>query len=104
MFCLPKTAWPPDFREERGSGAATIRQFHKAGVEQQQETDMNSKTAREVETEYLIIGNSAGGIGAAEAIRLVDKEGDITIVSDEAYSVYSRSRIVAMSFCEPRSW
>ncbi|MBN2239777.1 MAG: NAD(P)/FAD-dependent oxidoreductase [Dehalococcoidales bacterium] len=44
-------------------------------------------------TEYLIIGNSAGGIGAAEAIREVDKTGSITIVSDEQYPVYSRPLI-----------
>jgi NAD(P)H-nitrite reductase large subunit len=44
-------------------------------------------------TKYLIIGNSAGGIGAAEAIRQVDKEGDLTIVSDEPYPVYSRPLI-----------
>jgi NAD(P)H-nitrite reductase large subunit len=45
------------------------------------------------ETKYLIIGNSAGGIGAAEAIREVDKSGGITIVSDEPYPVYSRPLI-----------
>lgn len=44
-------------------------------------------------TRYLIIGNSAGGIGAIEAIRLVDKEGSIVIVSDEMYPVYSRPLI-----------
>ena len=42
---------------------------------------------------YLIIGNSAGGIGAAEAIREVDKAGAITIISDEPYPVYSRPLI-----------
>jgi NAD(P)H-nitrite reductase large subunit len=42
---------------------------------------------------YLIIGNSAGGIGAAEAIREVDSRGKITIVSDEPYPVYSRPLI-----------
>jgi NAD(P)H-nitrite reductase large subunit len=42
---------------------------------------------------YLIIGNSAGGIGAAEAIREVDKTGTITIVSDEPYPAYSRPLI-----------
>ncbi len=42
---------------------------------------------------YLIIGNSAGGIGAAEAIREVDKAGAITIVSDEPYPTYSRPLI-----------
>ncbi|MBN1177046.1 MAG: NAD(P)/FAD-dependent oxidoreductase [Dehalococcoidales bacterium] len=44
-------------------------------------------------TKYLIIGNSAGGIGAAEAIREVDKKGTITIVSDEPYPAYSRPLI-----------
>jgi len=42
---------------------------------------------------YLIIGNSAGGIGAAEAIREVDAAGTMTIVSDEPYPVYSRPLI-----------
>ena len=45
------------------------------------------------EKKYLIIGNSAGGMGAAEAIREVDKVGTITIVSDEPYHVYSRPLI-----------
>jgi NAD(P)H-nitrite reductase large subunit len=42
---------------------------------------------------YLIIGNSAGGIGAAEAIRELDKVGKISIVSDEPYPAYSRPLI-----------
>ncbi len=44
-------------------------------------------------TKYLIIGNSAGGIGAAEAIREVDGAGKITIISDEPYPAYSRPLI-----------
>lgn len=44
-------------------------------------------------TEYLIIGNSAGGIAAAEAIREVDKKGSLTIVSDENCPSYSRPLI-----------
>ncbi len=44
-------------------------------------------------TKYLIIGNSAGGIGAVEAIRQVDKAGSITIISDEPYPAYSRPLI-----------
>lgn len=47
----------------------------------------------ESSTKYLIIGNSAGGIGAAEAIREADKTGRITIVSDEPYPAYSRPMI-----------
>lgn len=45
------------------------------------------------EVKYLIIGNSAGGIGAAEAIRQVDETGLIAIVSTEPYPAYSRVRI-----------
>jgi NAD(P)H-nitrite reductase large subunit len=49
--------------------------------------------ARTEKIKYLIIGNSAGGIGAAEAIREVDKAGAITIISDEPYPAYSRPLI-----------
>ena len=45
------------------------------------------------EVKYLIIGNSAGGIGAAEAIRQVDETGLVAIVSAEPYPAYSRVRI-----------
>jgi NAD(P)H-nitrite reductase large subunit len=48
---------------------------------------------RALTTRYLIIGNSAGGIGAAEAIREIDREGQITMVSDEPYPSYSRPLI-----------
>lgn len=43
-----------------------------------------------VKTEYCIIGNSAAAVGAIEAIRKLDEENLITIVSDEPYHVYSR--------------
>ncbi len=46
-----------------------------------------------MQTRYLIIGNSAAGVGAAEAIRQVDKEGVLTIVSEESYPAYSRPLI-----------
>ncbi|HEY81827.1 MAG TPA: NAD(P)/FAD-dependent oxidoreductase [Dehalococcoidia bacterium] len=42
---------------------------------------------------YLIIGNCAGGIGAAEAIREVDAQGTLVIISDEPYPAYSRPLI-----------
>lgn len=42
---------------------------------------------------YLIIGNSAAGIGAAEAIREVDPHSSLTIISDEPQSAYSRAMI-----------
>jgi len=46
-----------------------------------------------MKTKYLIIGNSAGGIGAAEAIRRIDKKGSLVMVSDEPYPSYSRPLI-----------
>lgn len=46
-----------------------------------------------IKTEYLIIGNSAGGIGAVEAIREVDNTNAVTIISDEPYPAYSRPLI-----------
>ncbi len=46
-----------------------------------------------MKTKYLIIGNSAGGIGAAEAIREIDKTGAIVIVGEEPYAAYSRPLI-----------
>jgi len=42
---------------------------------------------------YLIIGNSAGGIGCIEGIRRVDPDGSIAVVSDENYHTYSRPLI-----------
>lgn len=56
-------------------------------------------------TRYLIIGNSAGGVGAAEAIRQVDRHGPLTMVSEEPYPAYSRpliSRYLAGEITEER--
>jgi len=44
-------------------------------------------------TRYVIVGNSAGGVGAAEAIRQVDRHGSLTMVSEEPYPAYSRPLI-----------
>ena len=43
--------------------------------------------------QYVVIGNSAAGIAAVEAIRQADKESKITVVSDEDYSSYCRCLI-----------
>jgi NAD(P)H-nitrite reductase large subunit len=42
---------------------------------------------------YVIIGNSVAAVGAIEAIRQIDKEIPITVISDEPYPVYSRPLI-----------
>lgn len=39
---------------------------------------------------YLIIGNSIAGVSAAKIIKRQDKDGDITIVTKEAYPFYSK--------------
>jgi NAD(P)H-nitrite reductase large subunit len=57
-------------------------------------------TKKALRTKYLIIGNSAGGIGAAEAIREKDKKNSITIISDEPYPAYSRPLISEYLACE----
>ena len=40
--------------------------------------------------QYLIVGNGAAGVTAAETIRQVDEHGRITIVTAEPYPMYSR--------------
>lgn len=42
---------------------------------------------------YVIIGNSAAAVGCIEGIRSVDKEGKITVISNETYHTYSRPLI-----------
>ncbi len=42
---------------------------------------------------YVIVGASAAGIGAVEAIREVDPVGTLTVITDEACSHYSRPMI-----------
>jgi NAD(P)H-nitrite reductase large subunit len=42
---------------------------------------------------YVIIGNSAAAIGCVEAIRKLDQQGEIAIITDEPYHTYSRPLI-----------
>jgi NAD(P)H-nitrite reductase large subunit len=44
-------------------------------------------------SKYVIIGGSAGGIGAVEAIREVDPMGELTVISEEPFPQYSRPMI-----------
>ena len=46
--------------------------------------------------DYLIVGNSAGGIGAIEAIREADPQGTIAVISDEPTVAYSRPGIAEL--------
>ena len=42
---------------------------------------------------YVVIGNSAAGIGAVEGIRQVDKQGEIIVITNEPHHTYSRPLI-----------
>jgi NAD(P)H-nitrite reductase large subunit len=42
---------------------------------------------------YVIIGNSAAGVGAVEGIRRLDGEGEIIVISNEPHHTYSRPLI-----------
>ncbi len=44
-------------------------------------------------SDYLIVGNSAAGVTAAEHIRATDADASITILSREPYAVYGRPLI-----------
>jgi nitrite reductase (NADH) large subunit len=44
----------------------------------------------------VIIGNSAAGIAASEAVRETDKESSVTIVSDEPFMAYERHKILGL--------
>jgi len=57
-------------------------------LKREQETSMAVKKIK-----YLVIGNSAGGVGCIEGIRRVDRKGSIAVVSDEKYHTYSRPLI-----------
>lgn len=43
--------------------------------------------------DYVILGNSAAAVGCIEGLRKCDKEGRITVISDEPHHVYSRPLI-----------
>ena len=44
-------------------------------------------------TKYLIIGNSAATVSSIEALREIDREGEVTVISEEKYTNYSRPLI-----------
>lgn len=42
---------------------------------------------------YLLIGNSVAAVGAMRAIRSLDTDGEITVISRERYQAYGRPLI-----------
>jgi len=53
----------------------------------------NKDFGRNMNLDYVIIGNSAAGVSAAESIRKIDKKSKISILTDEKYSNYSKPLI-----------
>ena len=49
-------------------------------------------------SKYVIIGGGAAGVAAAEAIRQIDQNGSLTIVSDEKHTLYSRVMLSKPNF------
>ena len=112
MFCLPKTAWPPTLPIGRGQRELIIgdRQTGKTAVAL--DTIINQKGG-DVVCIYVAIGQKRSTV--AQVVSKLTEHGamDYTIVvaataSESAplqfIAPYAASRIVAMSFCEPRSW
>ena len=57
--------------------------------------------------QYVIIGSSAAGISAVEAIRTKDKDSKIIVISDEKNPLYSRcliSYLLAGTIDEKKIW
>ena len=57
--------------------------------------------------QYVIIGSSAAGISAVEAIRTKDKDSEITVITDEKNPLYSRcliSYLLAGTIDEKKIW
>lgn len=57
------------------------------------ETKAANPGADVLTTKYLIVGNSVGAVGAVEAIRQMDDNGSLTVLSDEPHFAYSRPMI-----------
>jgi len=56
---------------------------------------------------YCIIGNGVAAVAAVERLREVDRQGSVTLISDEPYPFYSRpliSYLVAGEVTEERLW
>ena len=53
----------------------------------------NIRNIKNIKADYLVIGNSAAGLAAAESIRKIDKKSSITILSGERHFNYSKPLI-----------
>jgi UDP-3-O-[3-hydroxymyristoyl] glucosamine N-acyltransferase len=56
------------------------------GIKHTENMGPKENLGRRTSLDYVIIGNSAAGVAAAESIRKIDKRGKISIFTDEKYS------------------
>ena len=107
MFCLPKTAWPP----------TSLPKNLLLVTETNLETILNHVS--EVKPDLLIVDSiqtvyltnmdsSAGSVSqvreCSSQLRELAKTSGISVFVIGHVTKEGTSRIVAMSFCEPRSW
>jgi NAD(P)H-nitrite reductase large subunit len=65
----------------------------KEGIKHNDSKGRKENFGRDTTLDYVIIGNSAAGVAAAESIRKIDKKSKISIFTDEKYFNYSKPLI-----------
>src|SRR5665647_2235760 len=65
----------------------------KEGIKHNENLGCKENLGRHTNLDYVIIGNSAAGVAAAESIRKIDKKSKISIFTDEKYFNYSKPLI-----------
>ena len=123
MFCLPKTAWPPTSllfagSDSFGSGYRTAAMSGDTSGSSQSiqgspyvlpDSNTPSQEYRDYVFGFKGQGNSCmvqkfTASNPDEAIKMAKNYCPTCIAIQDITSQRTRSRIVAMSFCEPRSW
>ena len=113
MFCLPKTAWPPTSRALLGDTALCVQEdsLFLLTTLHAPESISSGKGVRGWKERPVFWGvgrrravlEKPGGDGT-EPVPLRHDRTQTASGSLGEQPLDSRSRIVAMSFCEPRSW
>ena len=97
MFCLPKTAWPPTWRVQNVGGCTWNTGYKLVFSYAVNQTPADWKTIS-----YTLAQEVKPGETVDLSITL--KTPGTSGTYGGAWGMLTVSRIVAMSFCEPRSW
>ena len=111
MFCLPKTAWPPTSEVGKAKREPTFERADEAlqqKVLEKVQGPMNELLDKPLSKNEFYTGMDALADALVAELCLVPEGASPADFYDEkdVRSAFSEaeSRIVAMSFCEPRSW